>query len=343
MSAPGFTDFFETLGRPITYYPALARLLGSMKAAVFLQQLMYWTPLAKDQDGWVYKTAGEWKEETALSYEEQKAVRKILRNRGVMKEQYARLEHRLYFRVDRQALNALWAAEGSVKMPSGNRRKTSFGSEGKPRSVVPDITSEKTAESTSKNPPLSPQRGEGVADLFEAELPEASTSTAPRGVPEPPTSARAAAAALAESFEIFWAKYPKKAARQAALKRWLKLKPDAETLEKILAAIELQVRPGGALSRDKIKQDGDYRPFPSSWLNAGRWTDEVATDGKSEKLKDRSFDLRSQIGSRDSSRPFCAARCGVNFVKGADCLRSPTGFHEDPAESRPQLKHVDER
>jgi hypothetical protein len=115
MSAPGFTDFFTGLGRPVVYYPSLARLLGSMKAAILLAQLMYWTPRAKDPDGWIYKRPDELEEETSLTFEEQRGARKILRNWQVLEERYARLEHRLYFRVNRKVLNDLWGkAEGVV-------------------------------------------------------------------------------------------------------------------------------------------------------------------------------------------------------------------------------------
>jgi hypothetical protein len=37
---PGFSDFFEQLGRTIAYHPEVARMLGNIKAALFLQQLM---------------------------------------------------------------------------------------------------------------------------------------------------------------------------------------------------------------------------------------------------------------------------------------------------------------
>jgi hypothetical protein len=44
----GSPDFFEQLGRTIAYHPEVARMLGNIKAALFLQQLMWWTPKGKD-------------------------------------------------------------------------------------------------------------------------------------------------------------------------------------------------------------------------------------------------------------------------------------------------------
>jgi len=56
----GFTEFFESLGRTIAFHPDMARMLDSIKAALFLQQLMWWTSKARDPQGWVYKSVKEW-------------------------------------------------------------------------------------------------------------------------------------------------------------------------------------------------------------------------------------------------------------------------------------------
>ena len=94
------------LGRPIAYYPAIARLIG-MKEAVVLGQLVYWSPRASNVDGWVYKSAEEMEEETGLSYKEQRRVRDRLVALGFIQERHAREEHRLYFRVDAEKLDAV--------------------------------------------------------------------------------------------------------------------------------------------------------------------------------------------------------------------------------------------
>jgi uncharacterized protein YdaU (DUF1376 family) len=72
------------------------------------------------------------------------------------------------------------------------------------------------------------------------------------------------------SFSQFWAAYPLKVAKVAAEKAWTKLKVDDALLATILAAIEAQ-----KLGHDWLNEDGAYIPHPASWLNAGRWLDEV--------------------------------------------------------------------
>ena len=129
----GFTQFIQTLGRPVGVYPSLAHLFNSINAAVFLAQLIYWTPRAsEDADGWVYKSADEWTRETSLSYKEQRKVRQRLIRRRVMEERHDRLAHRLYFRVNAKILNdlcAIWFAayppEGGTcpKVISGNAQR----------------------------------------------------------------------------------------------------------------------------------------------------------------------------------------------------------------------------
>ena len=70
-------------------------------------------------------------------------------------------------------------------------------------------------------------------------------------------------------FEMFWQAYPKKVGKQAALKAFQRVKTPVETL---LTAIERQ-KCGDQWSRE----NGRYIPNPATWLNQGRWDDEVYT------------------------------------------------------------------
>ena len=71
-----------------------------------------------------------------------------------------------------------------------------------------------------------------------------------------------------ERFDGFWAFYPRHTSKQAAIKAWDKLKPSDE----LIAVI------GKALRRQKASeewQNGIGIPYPSTYLNNQRWTDEV--------------------------------------------------------------------
>lgn len=83
-------------------------------------------------------------------------------------------------------------------------------------------------------------------------------------------------------FETFWAAYPKKKAKDDARRAWNKRKPDQALLDQMLAAIAVQSR-----ESDWLKKDGQFIPYPATWLNAGRWTDvlEVASAGLSDTAR----------------------------------------------------------
>ena len=71
----------------------------------------------------------------------------------------------------------------------------------------------------------------------------------------------------AQNFEKFWEAYPKKRDKQGAFKAFKKVDVDIDVL---LRAIEKQKQ-----SKDWQKDDGQYIPYPSTWLNGHRWEDET--------------------------------------------------------------------
>lgn len=74
----------------------------------------------------------------------------------------------------------------------------------------------------------------------------------------------------AQKFEQFYAKYPKKKAKQAAVKAWGKLKPDDALFAQIMKGLDNHIR-----SEDWSKEDGKFIPYPASWINGRRWEDEL--------------------------------------------------------------------
>ncbi|MET3441367.1 uncharacterized protein YdaU (DUF1376 family) [Variovorax paradoxus] len=70
-------------------------------------------------------------------------------------------------------------------------------------------------------------------------------------------------------FDAFYAAYPRKVGRRAAVKAWTKLAPDEALQATILGALAAQ-KPH--LDR---RESGRYIPHPATWLNAGQWDDEI--------------------------------------------------------------------
>lgn len=71
-------------------------------------------------------------------------------------------------------------------------------------------------------------------------------------------------------FDLFWLNYPKKVGKEAARKAWKKIRRPAEVIEKIKNKLPEQM--------DSIqwnKENGQYIPNPATYLNQGRWEDEL--------------------------------------------------------------------
>lgn len=75
-------------------------------------------------------------------------------------------------------------------------------------------------------------------------------------------------------FAEFWKLYPRKVGKQAALKSWKRIKPDAELFDRIMAAVT------AAKESDQWQREaGRFIPHPATWLNQGRWDDELPQSG----------------------------------------------------------------
>ena len=72
-----------------------------------------------------------------------------------------------------------------------------------------------------------------------------------------------------DGFDLFWTHYPRRVAKGAARKAWVKLQPDAALQARILDALTWQVR-----QPHWLKDGGSFIPHPATWLRAERWEDE---------------------------------------------------------------------
>lgn len=75
-----------------------------------------------------------------------------------------------------------------------------------------------------------------------------------------------------DRFDEFWAAYPRKEGRKDAAKAWVKLKPTADLLATILAALALQSK-----TPKWLEKGGQFIPYGSTYLNGERWNDQVPT------------------------------------------------------------------
>lgn len=90
----------------------------------------------------------------------------------------------------------------------------------------------------------------------------------------------------ADCFAKFWHAYPKKTAKDTALKAWAKIQDKPAILAACLAALAWQKQ-----SEQWQKDDGNFIPYPATYLNQSRWLDEPPVLSKGYRpLKGAKFD-----------------------------------------------------
>ena len=78
-----------------------------------------------------------------------------------------------------------------------------------------------------------------------------------------------------QMFNEFWLAYPKKRSKGDAEKAWVKITPDDH-----LFGVIMQSLGRAMLSLKWVEEDGQFIPYPASWLNAKGWYDEYANGGR---------------------------------------------------------------
>lgn len=91
-------------------------------------------------------------------------------------------------------------------------------------------------------------------------------------------------------FDVFWEAYPKKIGKEAAWKAYRKVSVGNDVL---LKAISSQ-----RLSKKWQKDDGQFIPNPATWLNQGRWLDEVEHREYPVRQSTATADYLAEIGTK---------------------------------------------
>lgn len=106
--------FLEIFDKPIAFHRGFVAITGSIEAALLLSQAVYWSKRTKDENGWFWKTATEWEEETGITRYGLETARKRLVGLGFMEENLRGIPAKMWYRVDAEAVfNAI--EHGSTK------------------------------------------------------------------------------------------------------------------------------------------------------------------------------------------------------------------------------------
>lgn len=88
----------------------------------------------------------------------------------------------------------------------------------------------------------------------------------------PPPLAADLVANYSADFEAFWSEYPRKVGKEKAYTAWRKRRFSRGMQEAILQAVRAAKK-----SADWLKDRGEFIPGPATWLNQGRWNDELTS------------------------------------------------------------------
>lgn len=78
-----------------------------------------------------------------------------------------------------------------------------------------------------------------------------------------------------DAFARFWSAYPKKTKKPVAERAFKKINPDIALLDKMLKSIEQFKK-----THQWQKDNGQFIPYPSTWLNDRRWDEDISDNTK---------------------------------------------------------------
>ena len=178
------SESLKVAGRPIAYYPKLAKPLGGVNAAILFGHFFYWHDKTENPLG-IYRTAEEIEDETGLSVQEQRTARSKLRERGVLIETEKRIEHRIYYKLDLDAFDDLMlqhsgSEESTAPKCNINSPEMQNQHSGSEESTAV-IRTEDLTEDLTVNTPLPPNAADGGNGLNAGAFVPADAGTCKQG------------------------------------------------------------------------------------------------------------------------------------------------------------------
>lgn len=297
---------------PIAISPTLAKEFG-LNAAVFLQQLHYWTEEKlrnpdRYRDSWVngyfwtYNTIDEWLTQLPFIGSKPTFKRMIseLQEKGILvvechnkagfdKTSWYRINYLRLEQITKSVIHA--SAQNDPTIGS----KRSYGEAQNDLTNTRDYT-ETTTETTTINTPHTPQgdnahakgtlafvSDEEIKTVVDKHVKAVKKSRSKKGrvfsedgLPLPKHDP--------DSF-LKWIKiYPKQTYHASAANEWDALKPDSQMVERLIHNITERTQKDA----DWVKEGGKYIPNPSAYLKGCRWLDkfiEVSVSSGSEGVK----------------------------------------------------------
>lgn len=167
------------------------------------------------------------------------------------------------------------AVEGGINKLASVGLVRMYECDGKPYLCLPtwnDHQSVRAKRSKYPAPDDSVNAHEIICNQVQANVPVIQSES--YSISESESNAKNARKSRDEAFEKFWSAYPRKEGKQKAKAAFEKVNVPLEVL---LTAIEKQKE-----SAQWSKDNGQFIPHPTTWLNGKRWEDEVVMSGNAQ-------------------------------------------------------------
>lgn len=163
--------------RPIAFFPQLAKVLGGIDEAIYLQQLYYWSDKGSRPDGYIFKTKADIETETTLSTKVQDRVRNSLEKLEVLETKLIKANGAptLHYRIDVSRIQELldYAERADSIMPDGDKplteittkTTTSTNVEGESQDELHQITVDEAVEGEVLDTGVPPPEAYGHPDV----------------------------------------------------------------------------------------------------------------------------------------------------------------------------------
>ncbi len=156
------------LDRPIAYHRVFVELTGSVQAAIMLSQAIYWSKRTKDSDGWFYKTASDWEDETGLTRREQDTARKHLKETGFWIEKLKGVPATTNYKVDHEKLYSSLNKTAKVDYTKGDiqfEQKSQASSDKTAKHSITETTTETTSSESKDSVPKESLFSDSVPEI----------------------------------------------------------------------------------------------------------------------------------------------------------------------------------
>lgn len=114
----------ELRDRVVAFRPIFKRKLGSYTCAVLLQQISFWSKTKKDEDGWFYKTQGEWDDEICITRRELETARDMLIEKKLIEYETRGVGNKGYYRLNEAMFDTVFGSDDDTVCMDDKKTKS---------------------------------------------------------------------------------------------------------------------------------------------------------------------------------------------------------------------------